>query len=241
VEAIVKFYRVSILAILAFIPSLAAAHVGISGPAIANKSGQKVTFAITHGCTKDDKHLDTLSIKIDIPTGIDPASVRAMPNDFAPTPTVTKNGANVVSAMWSRNPAELQSDDVAFYEFTLRLKVNDVPFTRIPFVVTQVCRPKGGTELDDVTVVWTGPPSVPEPSPQLVVVPAHSPGWNKITLTTAVAAKDFGAFFGDAQVVWKGTSAFSPNATVTGLIGTTTGVTPLTTDLAAGDEIWVKY
>jgi periplasmic copper chaperone A len=238
-EAIVKIYRLSILAL--FIPSLAAAHVGISGPAIANKSGQKITFAISHGCTKGAQHLDTLSVQIDIPQGIDPASVRPMPNDFAPTPAVTKNGTSVVSVKWSRDPAELQSDDVAFYEFTLRLKVNDVPFTRIPFVVTQVCRPKGGTELDDVTVVWTGPPTVTEPSPQLVVVPARSPGWNKITLTAAVAEKDFGTFFGDAQMVWKGTSAFSPNATVTTLIRMTSGVTELKTDLAAGDEIWVKY
>ena len=235
-----KIYRFSILAL--FIPSLAAAHITITtGAAIANKSGQKITFAINHGCTKDDRHLDTLSIKVDIPTGIDPTSVRAMPSDFDAKPAVEKNATNVVSATWERNAGDLQSDDVSYYEITLRLKVTDVPFTRIPFVITQVCRPPGGTEADDVTVVWTGPSSVPEPSPQLVVVPAHSPGWNKIALTTAVAAKDFGAFFGDAQVVWKGTSAFSPNATVATLIGTTTGVTALTTDLAPGDEIWVKY
>ena len=235
------FCPVSCLALL--IPSLAAAHITItSGPAIANKSGQKVTFAINHGCTAENNaKLDTLSIQVDIPEGIDPTSVRAMPSDFAPTPIVTKSAANVVSARWTRNATELQSDDVAYYEITLRLKVADVPFTRIPFVITQVCRPQGGTERDDVRVVWTGPSSNPEPSPQLVVVPAHSTGWNKIALTTAVAAKDFGAYFGDAQVVWKGTSAFSPNPTVATLIGTTTGVTALTADLAAGDEIWVKY
>jgi len=95
--------------------------------------------------------------------------------------------------------------------------------------------------VDDMTVVWSGPSSNPEPSPLLVVVPAHSPGWNKIALTAAVAAKDFGAYFGDAQVVWKGSAAFSANATVSALIGTTAGVTTLTTDLAIGDEIWVKY
>lgn len=236
-----KLYRFSLLAL--FIPSLAAAHITItSGPAIANRSGQKITFAINHGCTdSSNKHLDTLSIQIDIPEGIDPTSVRAMPSDFAPTPAVTKDGANVTAIKWSRQPADLQSDDLAYYELTLRLKVLDVPFTKIPFVLTQVCRPKGGSEADDVTVVWTGPSTNAEPSPQLVVVPARSTGWNKLVLTKAVAVADFGAYFGDAQIVWKETSAFSANATVSGLIGRTTGVTLLATALASGDEIWVKY
>ncbi len=235
------FYRVSLLGL--FIPSLAAAHITIvSGPAIANKSGQKVAFAVNHGCTDaNNNKLDTLSIQVDIPAGIDPTSVRAMPSDFAASPVVAKTGANVTSIKWSRDPADLQGDDLAYYEITLRLKVTDVPFTKIPFVITQVCRPKGGTPADDVTVLWTGPSTNREPSPLLVVVPARSPGWNKLVLTTAVAATDFGAYFGDAQVVWKGTSAFSPNPTVAALITTTTGTTKLDADLASGDEIWVKY
>jgi len=80
--------------------------------------------------------------------------VRASPSDFDTTPVVTKSSANVTSVKWSRNPTDLQAEDVAYYELTLRLKVNDVPFTRVPFTITQVCRPKNGTSLDDVTVVW---------------------------------------------------------------------------------------
>jgi hypothetical protein len=236
-----KLDRLSLLVL--FVPSLAAAHITIaSGPATANKSGQKVTFAVNHGCTAaNNTKLDTLSIQVDIPPGIDPTSVRPMPSDFAATPVVTRNAANVTSIKWSRDPADLQGDDLAYYEITLRLKVMDVPFTKIPFVITQVCRPKGGTPADDVTVLWTGPSSNAEPSPQLVVVPAHSPGWNKLVLTAAVAAADFGSYFSDAQILWKGTAAFSPNATVAGLIAKTSGATTLAADLASGDEIWVKY
>jgi uncharacterized protein YcnI len=236
-----KLYGLALLAL--FVPSLASAHITIaSGPAIANKSGQKLTFAVNHGCTdRNNNKLDTLSIQVDIPTGIDPTSVRPMPSDFAATPVVTRNGTSVTSIKWSRDPADLQNNDLAYYEITLRLKVADVPFTRIPFVITQVCRPLGGTPDDDVTVVWTGPSTNAEPSPQLVVVPAHSPGWNKLVLIAPVAAADLGAYFGDAQIVWKGAAAFSPNATVAALIGKTAGATVLSTDLAAGDEIWVKY
>ncbi|MGH9886803.1 MAG: hypothetical protein ACREBE_14830, partial [bacterium] len=160
--------KVSGISLLVFcIPSVAAAHITISsGPAIANKSGQKVTFAVNHGCTAaGNKKLDTLSFQVDIPAGIDPASVRAMPSDFAAKPEVIKDGASVTSVKWSRNADDLQNDDLAYYEVTLRLKVMDVPFTKIPFVITQVCRPPGGTMLDDVTVIWTGPPSEAEPSP----------------------------------------------------------------------------
>src|SRR4029453_10758416 len=97
--------------------------------------------------------------------GGDPTSGRAMPSAFAPKPEVTKDGANVTSVKWSRSAGDLQSDDSAYYEITLRLKVMDVPFTKIPFVITQVCRPAGGTIDDDVKVIWTGPPSEAEPSP----------------------------------------------------------------------------
>ncbi len=236
------------LSILAFASALlvtatASAHITIaSGSALANKSGQKISFAINHGCTATSgAKLDTLSISVDIPAGIDATSVRPLPSDFGGTPTVAKTGTNVTSVTWARDPAELQASDVAYYELTLRLKVLDVPFTKIPWVITQVCRPQGGTAADDLTVVWTGPSTNAEPSPLSIVVPSHVTGWHKFTLTTAVPAADMGLYFGDAQIVWKGTSAFSSNAFTAALITMTTGVTALTADLAVGDEIWVKY
>lgn len=236
-----KLSRLALLAVL--LPSIASAHISIaSGPALANKSGQKISFGINHGCTGvGGAKLDTLSIRIDIPTGIDPASVRALPSDFGGTPIVTKTGTNVTSVQWNRDPAELQASDVAYYELTLRMKILDVPFTKIPWVITQVCRPQGGTVTDDVTVIWTGPSSNAEPSPVLTVVPAHVAGWHKVTLTSAILAADMGVYFGDAQIVWKGTAAFSSNAFTATLITMTSGVTALTADLAVGDEIWVKY
>lgn len=239
-----KFYRLSILAL--FVPTVADAHLGIpSGAAIA-KSSNKVTFAINHGCKVQDTNdptieheLDTLSVQIDIPAGIDGKTVRPMPSDFGGKPAVTKDGNGAVTSIkWTRDVADLQAqDDLGYYEITLKMTVNDVPFTRIPFVVTQTCKDGNG---NDVTVVWQGP-SEPEPSPRLTVVPKYEKGWNKLTLTAAVAAADFGIYFSDALIVWKGTAAFSKNQAINMLIGMTPGVTLLDSDLAAGDEIWVKY
>ncbi len=229
------------------IPALATAHVGVpSGIAQANKSGQKITFGINHGCDGvGGAKLDTLSIQITIPDGIDKTSVRAMPSDFDPRPVVTKSSGSVTTIKWSRDPADLQDDDVAYYEITFRAKVANVPFTAIPFVLEQVCRPQGGDAggADDVTVTWTGPDSGgnPEPSPVVYVAPIHANGWNKFTLSTAVSNGDLGLYFADAQIVWRGTEAFSPNMAVNAVIGMTPGVSLLTGDLAAGDEIWVKY
>lgn len=238
-------HLVSILAVS--VPALATAHIGVpSGIAQANKSGQKITFGINHGCDgTGGAKLDTLSVEITIPDAIDKTSVRAMPSDLDPTPLVTKASTSVTSIKWSRDPADLQDGDVAYYEVTFRAKVTDVPFTAIPFVIKQVCRPQGGDAggADDVTVTWTGPDASgnPEPSPNVYVAPIHANGWNKITVSTAVANKDLGIYFSDAQIIWRGTEAFSPNMAVNAVIGMTPGVTALTGDLAAGDEIWVKY
>ena len=41
--------------------------------------------------------------------------------------------------------------------------------------------------------------------------------------------------------MWRGNAAYSPNAATMMMIGNTQGVTPLSGDLAANEEIWVKY
>jgi periplasmic copper chaperone A len=243
VEAFVKIYRLAFLSL--FIPTIASAHIGVvSGPAFATKSG-KITFAINHGCKytvgTTEHEMDTLSVKIDIPAGINGTSVRAMPSDFGGKAVVAKNGNAVTSITWTRDPDNLNAaDDLGYYELTLKATADNVPFTKLAFTITQVCRLPGGAPADDVTVVWTGS-AEPEPAPTVMVLPPRTTGWNKFTLTTAVAAADFKTYFADAQIVWKETAAFSTNPVVAMLITMTSGVTTLATDLAVGDVIWVKY
>jgi len=211
----------------------AAAHPHItSGSAFANTSGQLVTFGISHGCTMRD----TVKIEIDIPENI--SSVRPLygPDGFG-LPTVTKDSTGVTKVVWEKTTFDTTGDNV-YLELVLRLRVADVPFTTIPFNVTQTCRSVAG----DIVVAWDDPDDTAgNEAPKLTVVPAHTAGWNKITLPVAIADADIPTYFGDAQIVWKGTAAYAPNAAVAALIAMTPGVTSLTGGLVAGDELWVKY
>jgi periplasmic copper chaperone A len=223
-----RLFSLAAVAALASISSIAEAHISISsGPAFANKT-QKITFAVGHGC----EGADTIAVQVDLPAGV--SSVRAMPSDFA-KPALVKDGANAVTAiLWTKPDADHQLEDFGYYEITLRARVADVPFTTLTWKITQTCKAADGTVLPPV--VWDGADGA-----KLNVVPARVPGWNKVTLAAAVPAAGLPTFFGDAQIVWRGTAAYSANANTMAQIAGTTGVTALESDLAAGDEIWIKY
>ena len=213
----------------------AAAHVAISsGPAAANATS-KITFSVGHGCGTSD----TLAIQVEIPAGI--TSVRALRSDFA-KPAVVKDGAGVVTSVtWTKPVPEVQDSDVGYYELEIRARTPDAPFTVAYFKVHQTCRSATGEET---VVDWVAlPGETGEPAAGLFIIPRKYAGWNQFTLPAAMpslAAADLPKWFGDAQIVWEGTAAYSPNPATVTLIGSTPGVTTLTA-LDGGDTIWVKY
>lgn len=228
------------LGLVALTSGVAAAHVSVSsGPVKANATSE-VTFGVGHGCGTSD----TLSVQIEIPAGI--TSVRALTSDFG-KPVVVKNseGTQVVSVTWTKPAADLQDSDVGYYALKLRLRTPMTPFTRVYFKIHQTCRAMDGTET---VVHWSELPGEEggpdEEAAALTILGASKfTGWNQYTLPAgmpALAAADLPGWFGDAQIVWKDSAAFSVNPAVTALIGTTPGVSALTA-LGAGDTIWVKY
>jgi uncharacterized protein YcnI len=218
------------------IPALAEAHVSIASGAATANATQEITFGVGHGCAG----ADTYRVRVSIPAGV--TSVRPLRSDFG-KPSVEKDTTGAITAVvWQKADADALEADIAYYKLVIRLKVPNKPFTTYFFKAHQTCRAMDGTLS---TVDWTMLPTDPvvdggadEPAAALVVLPARQPGWNKYTVAAPVA--DVSAIFSDAQIVWKGTAAFSSNPNTAALIGSTAGVTGLTS-LAASDEIWVKY
>jgi len=211
----------------------AKAHVSVtSGPAIANQS-QEVTFGIGHGCAAST--LDTYQMRIEIPTGV--TNVRAMSSDFGPA-TLNKDVSGVVTSVSWQKSAPLLPADTNFYKLTLRFKVPDAPFTQLYFKAHQVCLDATSTP---VMVEWVGTPAVPaaEPAAALTIVPKRLPGWNKYTVAEHIT--DPSVFFADAQIVWRGTAAYSFNTVIAMLIAMTPGVSAVTDGFHPNNEIWVKY
>jgi periplasmic copper chaperone A len=221
-------------ALVLSIASRADAHASISsGPAAANKS-QKITFSIGHGC----EGADTIGVRVEIPAGI--TSVRGLRSDFG-MPTFEKDVAGAVTAVsWRKPVAELQAEDLGYYELTIRARTPDAPFTRLQFNIDQTCRTTAGVET---TVHWNEAPGGENEAPLLTVVPARQSGWNKYVLgaTTTIPVADLPVYFADALIVWRGTEAYTPNSNTLALIQGTPGVSELASDLVATNEIWVKY
>jgi uncharacterized protein YcnI len=211
--------------------SAASAHVSISsGPAVANKS-QEVAFSVGHGC----EGADTSAVTVEIPPGV--TSVRPMTSDFGQVDVTTDDAGVVTAVTWTKIASTILPSDIAYYKLILRLKTPEQAFTTLFFPAHQTCTDAGGAQT---VVDWVALEETPdaEPAPSLVVVPAHYPGWNKLTVKDDIA--DLAAYFGDAQIVWRADAAYSVNPTTVELIGQTEGVT-LLDSLRAKDEIWVKY
>jgi periplasmic copper chaperone A len=229
------------LAVTTIAVPMASAHIAISsGPGFADKT-QEVSFGVGHGCA----NADTLSVRVQLPAEV--TSVRAVNSDLGRA-RIEKNTAGLVTAViWSKPPAEIVEGDPNYYRLTLRLRVPNKPFTTLYFPTIQTCRTPAGVET---TAEWistgagsghdAGPADAaePEPAPALVIVPARQPGWNKFTVPAAMT--DLATYFGDAQIVWVGSAAYSPNTSTADLIKTEPGTQPLAS-IPAGSVVWVKY
>ena len=224
------------LAATSLSPGSAAAHVGAVPATVTANATSEIHFAVGHGC----ENADTLSIKVDIPAGV--TGVRGMPNEFGKLKVERDAALNIVAVSWTRTAADLSATDDNFYKLGIRAKLPDAPFTRVFFPVHQVCQKPDGTQIkaDWVSTLPSEGESGPKPAASVFVLPARKPGWNKYTLPVAVGAADLEKVFGDAQIVWKGTAAYSANPATVEQVKATAGTTVLTA-LAAGDEIWVKY
>lgn len=206
--------------------SAAWAHVHAEGPAFAGTT-QELSFGVGHGCSG----ADTMKVVLEIPAEV--TTVRAANGNLGTASVQKDSGTGLVTSVtWQKDVSQVLATDDNFYNLNIRIKVPNAPFSMLHFVAHQTCRAADGTET---TVNWDG---TEQEAPEVLVLPARQPGWNKYTVPAAVS--DLSMYFGDAAIVWKGTAAWSPNANTTAQIAATKGVTALSS-LAANDEVWVKY
>jgi periplasmic copper chaperone A len=229
---------VALLAGFALVPSAALAHVSIiSGPATANASVE-ITFGVGHGCATDD----TYSVRVEIPAGV--TGLRTETSDFGKATVEKDASGNVIAVLWQKAEADLLPGDTGYYKLTLRAKLPNTPFTSLYFPARQTCKSATGTlsvvDWKRIGAQPTDAGTLDEPSPVLLIVPAHKLGWNKYTVPAAIADVGSSGFFNDARILWRGTEAFSSNPATVSQIESTAGVGKLTS-LEANQEIWVKY
>ena len=215
------------------------AHITIAtGPVQAGKSA-RVGVAINHGCNASAE--DTFKILVSFPAGTF-SNIRPMRSDFGVFTFVKDSNQTITGIEWTKPVADKRTADDSYYELTFKATMPNVPYSKIKLDVTQTCVDAAGNLT--TPVLWDDS-NTAEPAPRLIIAPArlNTIGWNKVTIpaSTTVAAADFGAYFGDALIVWKGTAAYSSNPNTVEQILATTGVTMLTDALAAGDVVWVRY
>ncbi|HEX3595017.1 MAG TPA: DUF1775 domain-containing protein [Polyangiaceae bacterium] len=223
--------------------SLASAHITVAGPAFANATFE-ASFSVGHGCENPNAAgtmLDTYSVTVDIPAGV--TSVRAVDSTLGKA-VIDSSGGNVTSITWTKTMSDVLTADVDFYRLPVRMKMPDAAFTTVYFNAHQLCLGENDTQIK---VDWVGttaqttalpdgaPP--PEPAPNVVLLPARVPGWNKYTVAQKLTSL---AVFNDAEIVWAGDAAYSVNPNYTALIATEPNTT-LLKEIAAGTDIWVKY
>lgn len=215
------------------------AHITVaSGPAQAGKSA-KVALAINHGCNASSE--DSWKIRVDFPAGTF-SNIRAMRSDFGTAVLIKDGNQAVIAIEWTKPDADKRVADDGYYELTFKATMPNAPYSKIKLDITQTCVNASGTPT---TPVHWDDSNAAEPAPRLVIAPArtNTTGWNKLTIpaNTTVAIADFGAFLGDALIVWKGSAAYSSNPNTVEQIAATPGVSMLADALAAGDVIWVRY
>jgi len=211
------------------------AHVSVTTAPVFAKKSAKIVLSVPHGC----EGADTSKIEVTVPAEL--TSVRPYPGEFGAV-AIESNAETVTKLTWTKSDADIQPGDTHAYEVALRATLPDAPFTTVYLPTVQYCRDAEGNETSEAWTAIGGEhdhnnPAAENPAPSAFVYPVRAPGWNKYTVNQHV--HDF-AVFKDAEIVWAGTAAYSPNVEIQALISAEEGVTVLDA-IHPGTDIWVKY
>lgn len=229
--------RIGAAMALAVSAGWANAHVSVtSGMATAGHYYQ-VDLAIPHGCDG----ADTERLVVQIPaalSGVRPV-VAMDGDDSGISVEIDSSSGEVATLTYLRS--QTRADDDMAYTVSFRGKLADVPFTTLHFPTTQHC-------VGGLVSAWVGTgghhhhggdagDSDALPAPALFVYPQRHAGWNQYTAPDHLHDM---SIFGDAEIVWKGNAAYSPNPAIMQLIEADEDSAVLS-EIHPEETIWVKY
>ncbi len=230
-----KLHLIGVSSLSLLAAGLANAHVSVtSGTAYAG-SYYQVDLAVPHGCDG----ADTESIEVEIPaslSGVRP--VFAFTGDSSAV-SIEKDGSGAVTKLTYTRSNDAGEDSNA-YSISFRGKLADVPFTTLYFPTTQTC-------FGGAVSAWVGTgghdhhgssaESSELPAPSMMVYPTRHPGWNEYTAQDHLHDM---SIFNDAEIVWKGSAAYSPNTATMEMIEADENSSVLE-QIHPDESFWVKY
>ncbi|MCG8538290.1 MAG: DUF1775 domain-containing protein [Pseudomonadales bacterium] len=215
----------------------ALAHVSVTSPKAFSNAYYQVDMAVPHGCSG----ADTYRIEVSIPESL--TGVRAVLGELGYAELETNPSTGQVNKLiWEKPDSDLLDSDSHAYNISFRTKLPDVAFTALHFPTVQYCIDSEGVESSSEWIGTGGHghhggSSDELPAPALFIYPPRSSGWNQYIAPDHLHDM---SIFKDAEIVWKGSAAYSPNPHTQSLIENDAEASVLDA-IHPGEEFWVKY
>lgn len=214
--------------------SQAQAHVSVISPPAMVGTTSTVELGVGHGC--EDK--DVARVEVVIPAEM--TSIRPRDALFGPATFEKDDTGRITKIIWTKPQGAVLPADTHYYTVSFRAKMPDTPFKMVYLPTTQFCKADNGDELavawDQITTDHASH-ATSKPAPAMLIFPVRYAGWNQFT--TQEHLHDM-SVFKDAQIVWKGSAAYSSNPVTTQMIQNDSSLTPLS-EIHPGDSFWVKF
>ncbi len=234
-QPIKSMFQVLTLSAAAMIAANTHAHVSVAAKLYSN-SYSVVELAIPHGC----EGFDTVKVEVSLPSTL--TGVRPLEAVFGPSTLETTEDGTVTKITWVAQKAEVYPSDSHAYTVAFRAKTPDDDFAILHFPTVQTCKDTDGNAY---TSAWVGMSAGHDhnaesdelPAPSAVLYPKVAPGWHQFTATDHMHDM---SLFSDAEIVWKGSAAYSANPHTMQMIVDDVEVSVLS-EIHPTETFWVKY
>ncbi|HEX4975816.1 MAG TPA: DUF1775 domain-containing protein [Pseudomonadales bacterium] len=214
--------------------SQAQAHVSVISPPAMVKATSTVELGVGHGC----EGKDVARVEVTIPPEL--TSIRPRDALLGRATFEKDDTGRITKIIWTKLPGTVLPADTHYYTVSFRAKMPNTPFKMVYLPTTQYCKAGNGEEIavawDQITTDHANH-DTSNPAPAMLIFPVRYAGWNQFT--TLEHLHDM-SVFKDAEIVWKGSAAYSSNPVTTQMIQNDSSLTPLS-EIHPGESFWVKF